>query len=181
MFICKFCQLECKSQKSVTGHECRCSLNPKKIQQWNAGKVGVQPAWTKGLPGTFTGRVHSVESRQKIAQRLNGNQNAQHRGDRQSYYKDMRMDSSWEVKTAQYFDNNNIEWKYNVQGYKLSNGRYYYPDFFIYENSKFTKLVEVKGYFREANRLKFEMFLREYPEVKIELWQKQELKDRKII
>jgi len=45
----------------------------------------------------------------------------------------------------------------------------------------YTKLVEVKGYFREADRLKFEMFLQEYPEVKIELWQKQELKDRKII
>jgi hypothetical protein len=181
MFICKFCQTQCKSQKSLTGHECRCSANPERKPQWNQGKTGVQVAWNKGLPGTWIGKTHSMESKEKISKSMKGNRNANHRGDRQSYYNGIRMDSSWEVKTAEYFDQNNIDWKYDVQGFKLSNGRYYYPDFFIYENSKCTKLVEVKGYFREANRLKFEMFLREYPEVKIELWQKQELKDRKII
>ena len=191
MFICKFCQSERQSQKSLTAHECMCKLNPNKKQAgrtgktgsipWNKGKTGVQVAWNKGLPGTWVGRKHTQESRKKISQGMYGNQNAHHRGDRQSYYKDIRMDSSWEVKTAQYFDNNNVEWKYNIQGYKLSNGRYYYPDFFIYEDLKFVKLIEVKGYFREANRLKFEMFLREYPDIKIELWQKQELKNRKII
>jgi hypothetical protein len=181
MFICKFCQVKCRSQKSLTSHECRCSLNPKKIQQWNAGKTGLQIAWNKGLPGTFTGRTHSDETKKKISERMNGNRNANHRGDRQSYYKDIRMDSSWEVKTAQYLDANNIVWKYNVQGFTLSNGKVYYPDFFIYENDQFIKLVEVKGYFREANRIKFEMFLQEYPEIKTELWQKKELKERKII
>ena len=110
-----------------------------------------------------------------------GNRNANHRGDRQSYYKDIRMDSSWEVKTAQYFDSNNVDWKYSERGFTLSDGRVYYPDFFIYEDSQFVKLVEVKGYFREANKLKFDMFLREYPEIKTELWQKTELKERKII
>jgi hypothetical protein len=112
---------------------------------------------------------------------MKGNRNANHRGDRQSYYKDIRMDSSWEVKTAKYFDEQSIEWKYSERGYKLSDGRYYYPDFFIYENNQFVKLIEVKGYFREANKLKFEMFLKEYPDVNIELWMKQQLKDRKII
>lgn len=181
MFVCKYCSIECKSQKSLTGHECRCTNNPNRIEQWNSGKTGLQIAWNKGLQGTFTGLQHSEESKQKISQALNGNQNANHRGDRQSYYKNIRMDSSWEVKTAQYFDNNGIEWKYNVRGYVLSDGRVYYPDFFIYNDGVFEKLIEVKGYFRESNRLKFEMFLNEYPDVKIELWTKQELKERKII
>lgn len=181
MFICKFCNKECSTEKSVIGHECRCKENPDKIPQWNAGKVGSQIAWNKGLPGLFSGLTHSAESKKKISRSMNGNQNANHRGDRQSYYNDIRMDSSWEVKTARYFDENRIEWKYNERGFTLSDGRVYYPDFFIYENLQFIKLIEVKGYFREANRLKFEMFLREYPLVKTELWQKQELKDRKII
>jgi hypothetical protein len=181
MFNCKFCQIECKSLKSVIGHQCRCSENPAKKLQWNAGKTGVQTAWNKGLPGTFTGRTHSLHSKEKTSKSLMGNRNANHRGDRQSYYKDIRMDSSWEVKTAQYFDSNNVDWKYSERGFTLSDGRVYYPDFFIYEDSQFVKLVEVKGYFREANKLKFDMFLREYPEIKTELWQKAELKERKII
>ena len=53
--------------------------------------------------------------------------------------------------------------------------------FFIYENNIFVKLVEVKGYFREANRKKFEMFLSEYPEIETELWDKPVLKKLKII
>ena len=191
MFICKFCQAERVSSKSLIAHECTCPSNPnrkthsrggkKGLAPWNKGKTGLQTAWNKGLPGTWLGRTHSQESRDKISRSMNGNQNANHRGDRQSYYKGIRMDSSWEVKTAQYFDDNDILWKYNVQGYILSDGRYYYPDFFIYEGTEFVKLIEVKGYFREANKLKFEMFLKEYPEIKIELWQKQELKERKII
>jgi hypothetical protein len=181
MFICKFCQKQCLSQNSVLGHEYRCSMNPNRKSQWNEGKIGLQVAWNKGLPGTFTGKKHTNGSKAKIAKSMHGNQNANHRGDRQSYYNNIRMDSGWEVKTAQYFDLQGIHWKYNEKGYSLSDGRVYYPDFFIYENSKFIKLVEVKGYFREANRLKFEMFLREYPNIIVELWQKQELKERKII
>jgi hypothetical protein len=112
---------------------------------------------------------------------MNGNRNANHRGDRQSYYNGIRMDSRWEVGTAKYFDDNNIVWKYNEKGYKLSNGSYYYPDFFIYEDDKFVKIVEVKGYFRENNRKKYEMFLSEYPDICIELWQRPKLYELQII
>jgi hypothetical protein len=200
---CKFCNKECISDNSLTQHSIRCRLNPnaikvvptagntgkrhsdatkklmreKTLQQHAAGKCTYR---SKGN-GTFNGKKHDADTITKISNSMKGNRNANHRGDRQSYYKDIRMDSSWEVKTAEYFDKNGIIWKYSERGFKLSDGRVYYPDFFIYENSQFTNLVEVKGYFREANRLKFEMFLREYPEVKIELWQKQELKDRKIL
>ena len=123
-------------------------------------------------PPNWSGRKHSDSSKDKISQRLMGNTNGNHRGDRHSFYNGVRMDSQWEVGTAKYFDANNIEWKYNERGYKLSDGRYYYPDFFIYENGIFVKLIEVKGYFRESNKLKFELFARDYPNIKIELWDK---------
>lgn len=139
--------------------------------------------WNKGIigNGTFNGKTHTEVTKTSISNSMKGNRNANHRGDRQSYYNNIRMDSKWEVGVAKYFDNNKVEWKYNVQGYQLSNGNYYYPDFFIYENGNFVKLVEVKGYFRESNKAKFEMFLNEYAHIQIELWQRTTLYDLGII
>lgn len=133
------------------------------------------------LVGTFTGKTHSEETKQKISNKMKGNRHATHRGDKQSFYKDIRMDSRWEVGVAAYFDAAGVEWKYGERGFKLSDGRYYYPDFFIYEQGNFLKLIEVKGYFREANRLKMDMFLREYPSVIIELWERPKLRELGII
>lgn len=127
-------------------------------------------------------RQHSDEVKKKISDAMKGNRNANHRGDRQSYYLGIRMDSSWETRTAEYFDKNKINWKYSVKGYRLSDGKYYYPDFFIYdETNKLIKLIEVKGYFREENRKKFEKFKTEYPEIIIELWDSKVLKEKKIL
>lgn len=164
------------------GYKLKINLARKNTTKENGFKVGNIP-WNKGMvgSGTFSGKKHTNETKLSISNSLKGNRNANHRGDRQSYYKTIRMDSSWEVAVANYLDDNNIFWKYNEYGYKLSNGRWYYPDFFIYENNNLIKLIEVKGYFREANRLKFEMFISEYPEIVIELWQKDMLKSLKII
>jgi len=200
---CKFCNKECKSSNSLTQHSIRCRLNPsaikvvptsgntgnrhsletkkriseKTLQQHAAGRCVYR---SKGN-GTFNGKSHTADTVIKISNSMKGNRNANHRGDRQSYYNGIRMDSSWEVLTATYFDANGINWKYNEKGFKLSDGRYYYPDFFIYENDVFQKLVEVKGYFREANRVKFEMFKTEYPDTLVELWDKPVLKEKNIL
>jgi len=112
---------------------------------------------------------------------MKGNQNANHRGDRQSFYNDIRFDSTWEVGVAKYLDNKKINWKYNVKGFKLSDGRYYYPDFFIYHEDEILMLIEVKGYFMENNKKKFEMFLSEYPSIVIYLFDKSKLIEINII
>ena len=203
MNYCKFCNKECKNSNSLSNHQLRCRCNPdRKVQTGRKGSAGKidgnwQNAATKAraagvayvvsentrqkLSNASSKRKHSEESKRLISDALKGNRNANHRGDRQSYYKGIRMDSSWEVKTAQYLDDNNVVWTYSEKGFRLSDGRYYYPDFFIYENDKFVKLIEVKGYFREANKKKFEMFLKEYPEIVTELWMKGELLSRGII
>lgn len=54
-------------------------------------------------------------------------------------------------------------------GYKLKDGRVYYPDFFIYIKDKLIKIIEVKGYFRESNKQKFQTFLLQYPKLHVEL------------
>jgi hypothetical protein len=133
----------------------------------------------KKFGSSLTG--HSAETKKKISEKLKGNRNGNHRGDRQSSYNGIRMDSLWEVGTAKYLDDNKINWKYNEKGFKLSNGNYYFPDFFIYENDLFIKLIEVKGYFRPENKEKFEMFLKEYPETEVELWQQDKLMELNIV
>lgn len=195
MLSCKFCQKEFANPGATGAHAKRCPSNPDRNTSpghnkggakkgnipWNKGLKGVQTPWNKGKEGTFKGKSHSRETKEKISSKMKGNRNANHRGDRQTFYKDIRMDSKWEAGVAKYLDDNNIEWVYSEKGFELSNGKYYYPDFFIYENGIFSHLIEVKGYFREANKQKFDMFLLEYPDIKVQLWQQDTLKRLDII
>jgi hypothetical protein len=124
---------------------------------------------------------HTEETKKKISLSMMGNKNANHRVDRQSFYKDVRFDSSWEVAVAKWLDKNNIVWEYGKQQFKLSDGRTYTPDFCIIENNTIKKFIEVKGYFRQNNKIKFNMFVKEYPYINIEIWDKNILKDMNLI
>lgn len=129
-----------------------------------------------------SGHKHTDEFKQNLSRIMVGNTRAHHRGDRQSFYFDIRMDSSWEVKTAKYLDDCSFNWKYSNEKYILSNNTTYTPDFHIYdENHKLKYIIEVKGYFRESNRLKFKLFKKNYPDLKIYLWDKSILKFLKIL
>ena len=55
--------------------------------------------------------------------------------------------SSWEYIYAKWLNEHKIEWDVEVKRYKLGNTSYL-PDFFIYENGKLTKIVEIKGYWK---------------------------------
>lgn len=90
-------------------------------------------------------------------------------------YKGIIFKSKWEVNTARFFDNNNIEWKYEDRLYDLSETTSYRPDFSIYEEGRFLKHIEVKGYWRKDNKEKFDKFRNMYPDVKIEIWDKKVL------
>ena len=69
--------------------------------------------------------------------------------------------SSWEYIYAKWLDNNDIEWKFERNVYKLLNGENYLPDFFIYENGKLKYVVEMKGY-NKSKIYKSKMFENEY-------------------
>ncbi|PJB19001.1 MAG: hypothetical protein CO117_06255 [Flavobacteriaceae bacterium CG_4_9_14_3_um_filter_33_16] len=133
-------------------------------------------------PGKSLDPFKEEERKRKISEYMKGNKHATHRGDRQSYYKNIRMDSKWENGVAKWLDDNKIVWKYSEKGFKLSDNRIYYPDFFIYDlNNNFLKLIEVKGYFRLENQIKFKMFREEYPNINVELWGKDILYQNNII
>ena len=132
--------------------------------------------------GTFSGKKHTQESKDKIGKALLGNNHAKHQGNKGVFYKGIQMDSSWEVAVAKYLDEHNIIWKYEEKRFPVLVNETYCPDFFIYNsNGQFEKIIEVKGYFRKINKEKYDDFLIKYPNIKIELWQWKELRDRNLI
>ena len=150
---------------------------------WNKGKTkdtdGRLLERSERMKGTKFGSFvsHSEESKLKIAKAKRGNNFGKHRGDRQSYYKDIRMDSSWEVKVATYLDNSNIKWKYGETVFNIDEKRSYRPDFELEDGT----FIEVKGYWRKENLAKFDDFQKVHPEVIVEIWDKEKLKLLKII
>jgi len=56
--------------------------------------------------------------------------------------------SSWEYIYAKWLNKNNIEWDVEVTSFQVNN-KNYRPDFFIYDNLNLTKIVEIKGYWKD--------------------------------
>lgn len=66
-------------------------------------------------------------------------------------YKGIRFRSKLESKTAQALDVLGIPWEYESQGYKLSNGLWYRPDFWLPVAHQF---IECKGHMSEKDSAK---------------------------
>lgn len=89
----------------------------------------------------------------------------------------VKLDGSWELLTAKYFDHNEINWRRNKKrfAYIDSNGknRTYCPDFYLVDSKSY---IEVKGYTTDLDRLKWEQFTET-----LEIWDKMVLKNKQII
>jgi len=90
----------------------------------------------------------------------------------QGYYKKKTGDYVWLRSTYEYIyakwlDSRDINWKVEVNSFKLKNGENYRPDFFIYnEKDILESIVEIKSsYYIENHNYKFLMFKKEYPEI----------------
>lgn len=203
--VCKFCGTPAKYYFTYSKNFC-CSksINSCPYQKLLQSKLHKgKPTWNAGLTkgtddrilkqasqvkqhyqqhsGTFLGKSHTAEAKFRISRSKLGNRFANRRIDRQNYYNQIRMDSKWEIGVAIYLTKNQFNWKYSEFGYKLEDGRYYFPDFFIYENFQLIKLIEVKGYFRPENKFKYDLFLSNYPDIPIEIWDNKVLRNLGII
>ena len=81
------------------------------------------------------------------------------------------LDGTWELKVAEYFDNEKISWVRNTRRFKYvynNKTRNYTPDFYIITDNKY---VEVKGYKTNLDEAKWEQFTE-----KLEIWDKKKLK-----
>jgi len=193
---CVYCGKECKTNVSLAQHSIRCNDNPSKIvcKSGFTGKTHTLKVrnylsqLTKEKhqlgqlcpPSGFAGKTHTVNTKMKISSGMVGNRNGLGRGIR-TEYNGIVFRSSWEAKVAKYLDKHRIEWKYEENFYMLEGNKSYRPDFFIYQNDELVKLIEVKGYFRKENKEKYDMFRKMYSDIKIELWDKQVLKELHLI
>lgn len=189
MFICQHCGKECKSANSLRNHQRLCSHNPNRQvssfvaynatnEPWNKGKTGLQTAWNKGLPGTFAGRRHSTESKQKISEKLSIN----NKGGRAKWYEvaGQNVQGTWERDIALKFEQLNIRWiklktnkhtlKYEMKGKVRS----YTPDFYLPDYDIF---VEVKGFWWGDDKEKMKIVLATHADKNIFVVEKDEYEE----
>lgn len=74
--------------------------------------------------------------------------------------------SSWEANFARVLNYLNRNYEYEKQHFTLSNGTKYYPDFYDYKRNCF---YEIKGFWKNGSQEKYNLFLSEYPHIKIKL------------
>lgn len=73
-------------------------------------------------------------------------------------YKGYRFRSRLEARVAVLFDALRIKWLYEPEGFILSDGTRYLPDFYLPETETF---VEVKGVMTQSDRHKVEQFVKD--------------------
>lgn len=73
---------------------------------------------------------------------------------KRTFYNGVWLDSNWEFIFATWCDENSIVWEKNKISfeYEWNGNRLYYPDFYL---SEFDIFVEIKGFERERDRIKW--------------------------
>ena len=192
MLICKFCGKECKNENSLRNHERCCPSNVNRVyKNGMTGKRGsnqfifakqhnvdVPSAWTKGLPGTFTGKKHTEETKKKIGEKLSVN----NKGGRSKWYivAGQNVQGTWERDIAIKFEQLNIRWtklKTNRHTLKYEMGgttRSYTPDFYLQDYDMF---VEVKGFWWGNDKEKMRIVLETHPDKNIVIVEKEEYRE----
>ena len=150
--ICKYCSKECKNKKSLAQHEIRCKENLNRINVINKGfnTKDVTP-WNKGLTKEIdervknygiksgnamrgkAGRKHTEKEKQHLRDCAIKNQLGGFHMRKGILYKDIKLDSSYEVILAQSLDEYNIQWERPGRfSYHYNDKLHYYtPDFYL--------------------------------------------------
>jgi len=92
-------------------------------------------------------------------------------------YKGIYMRSSWEILYAKYLDKQHINWQYEPIAFELDNTTYT-PDFYLPEKNKY---IEIKGYWRDDSKKKFNKFKEKYPDKDITVLMKTDLEELGIL
>jgi len=147
-----------------------------------------------GIGNPFYGRKHTEKSLEKM--KIAAKKNAKHGKECNLYGKQYHgrgdwyycidgskvwMRSSWEVKFAHYLDKNNIDWLYEPKTFPIiydNKDGTYTPDFYFIKTNKY---IEIKGWWRDDAYIKFKAFNEQYSNIVIEVYDKNKLKELKIL
>lgn len=109
------------------------------------------------LTGSFTGKHHTDETKNKISENKNGKMGGYRKGSgrgKSGWYKDYWCDSSWELAFVIYNLEHDIPFTRNTEKfqYEFNNEKHnYIPDFIMGDGS----YVEIKGYETEQTLAKY--------------------------
>ena len=118
----------------------------------------------------FKGRSRSDASRQKMrfsaAKRLREGRNKVQFYGKGGFREDLNiyLRSRWEANFARYLKFLKQDFTYESETFLLSDGRTYTPDFKVGE-----KYYEVKGWWTGIAKEKFSLFLKDYPQVEVQI------------
>ena len=154
-------------------------------------KKGMVP-WNKGLTKETDNRVKNNALKTSKARKLlnlkgknnprYGKKAAHGKG---SHYKQSYMRSTWELAYAKHCIKNHIKYRYEPKAfeivYKYNSKKKegtYRLNFYLLETNEY---IEVKGYWRDDAKVKFNAFKRQYKDIKIKVLKHKELKKKGII
>jgi predicted nuclease of restriction endonuclease-like RecB superfamily len=81
-----------------------------------------------------------------------------------------KLRSSYELAYANWLDSKGISWKYEPN-FRLSDGRSFSPDFQLSTG----EIIEIKGFWTDKAKVKWEMFCLEFPDLKKTVLMKEDL------
>lgn len=87
-------------------------------------------------------------------------------------YKNINFRSPWEANFAKFLDGSGIKWQYEPRTFDLGDTTYT-PDFYL---SEFDCYIEVKGFWRNDAKEKFNMFQSKFNDINIQVFEANELK-----
>jgi predicted nuclease of restriction endonuclease-like RecB superfamily len=132
----------------------------------------------KGKPGSFLGKKHSTETKQKISEKLSIN----NKGGRAKWYDvaGQMVQGTWERDLASKFEQLNIRWlklktnKHTLKYEMNDRVRSYTPDFYLPDYEVF---VEVKGFWWGNDKEKMKTVLNSHPDKTIMIVEKEEFQE----
>lgn len=83
---------------------------------------------------------------------------------------------SYEKRVVEYLNANKINFRWQPKTFTMPDGRTYRPDLYLFSNRKW---IEIKGYFWDDAREKWEWFNKE--KSNSELWNKKKLTEMEIL
>lgn len=135
-----------------------------KAKELGLPKPKITDETRKKLSNARLGKKHTIDEIKKISESMHkavlnhpDSYNSQNICGRvkKVKYKDILLDSKWELIVAEYLDSLYIEWYKPKEGYKYiykNREHLYFPDFYL---PKYDVFIEVKGYQRESDEYKW--------------------------
>lgn len=171
-FKCKYCGKKFESHEKAGGHLVLCDKNPKKEK--TISKISNKLTdfeWDEER------RENHSQTMKKVAKQnpdIYKSSNVETHIKQDSFGNQVKLDSSWELKVANWLEENNYKWTNQIEGFEYifqNSQHFYYPDFYIPKQSLY---IEVKGreYNKEQNRAKWNQFTEDLivlkrPEIKM--------------